>query len=273
MLFKRYRPREGIHIDPIFRALRDTILNPYVTFASYLIIISTLSSQSVEGVSGRNIAEWLRHAAKWMLSATVAGALLSVNRILNTSSLNNWVKADSQSWDSEIAVITGGSSGIGASVVQQLLEREPDTRVVVIDFRPLEFTPPANSKIHYYHCDLSKVDALRAVCERVRTEVGSPTILVNNAGLTNGQTIMGGKYHDVELTFKTNIIAPFLLAKEFLPAMVARNHGHIVGISSLSAVVTPARLADYGATKQGVLTLQNVGHLLSLRHFIFHVRN
>ena len=88
--------------------------------------------------SGRNIAEWLRHAATWMLSVTVAGALFSVNRILNTGSLNNWVKADSQSWDHEIAVITGGSSGIGASVVQQLLEREPGTRVVVIDFCPLE---------------------------------------------------------------------------------------------------------------------------------------
>ncbi|ETN39653.1 uncharacterized protein HMPREF1541_05879 [Cyphellophora europaea CBS 101466] len=257
MLFKRYRPREGIHIDPIFRALQDTILNPCVALALYLIIISVLSSQSVEEDRDRNITGWLRHAAKWVLCVTVAGALLSLNRILNTGSLNNWVTAESQSWGSEIAVITGGSSGIGASVVQQLLEREPDARVVVIDFCPLEFTPPANSKVHCYHCDLSKSDALKAVCERIRTEVGSPTILINSAGLTRGQTITGGKYHDVELTFKTNIIAPFLLVKEFLPAMVGRNHGHIVGISSLSAVITPARLADYGATKQGVLTLQN----------------
>lgn len=63
---------------------------------------------------------------------------------------------------------------------------------------------------------------------------------------------------DVAVTLGVNLTAPFLLIREFLPAMIARNYGHIVNVSSLSAFVPPAGLADYAASKAGLLAMTEV---------------
>lgn len=67
-----------------------------------------------------------------------------------------------------------------------------------------------------------------------------------------------GGYHDNSITLRTNLLAPFLLTKEFLPHMIERNHGHIVNVSSLSAYIPPASLADYAATKAGLVAFHEV---------------
>lgn len=85
---------------------------------------------------------------------------------------------------------------------------------------------------------------------------------VNNAGLSRGRSVAEGSYHDNEITLKTNLIAPFLLTKEFLPHMIQHNHGHIFNISSMSAYMVPANLADYGASKAGIIVLHEVRLLI-----------
>jgi all-trans-retinol dehydrogenase (NAD+) len=155
-------------------------------------------------------------------------------------------------------VITGGSSGIGTSIVLQLISRNPRTKIINIDHSPLAFKQPRNSHIHFYQCDLSSSEAVKEVCARIRSEVGAPTALINNAGLTRGFTVMEGSYAGVDLTMRTNLVAPFLLLKEFLPEMVRENHGHIVNMSSMSALIPPAGLADYAASKAGLVALHEV---------------
>lgn len=81
---------------------------------------------------------------------------------------------------------------------------------------------------------------------------------MNNAGLSRGKLVAEGTYHDNSITLRTNLLAPFLLLKEFLPYMVQKNHGHIVNVSSLSAYIPPAGLADYAASKAGLIALHEV---------------
>ena len=83
-------------------------------------------------------------------------------------------------------------------------------------------------------------------------------MLFNNAGLARGYTVMEGRHADVEVTMKTNLIAPFLLVKEFLPEMVRRDHGHIINTGSMSSVVPPPNIVDYAATKAGLTALHEV---------------
>jgi NAD(P)-dependent dehydrogenase (short-subunit alcohol dehydrogenase family) len=186
--------------------------------------------------------------------------MLCLNDWLNKWSANNWTATASQdwNWNTEIALITGASGGIGASIVQQLLARNPKTKIVVVDYSPLTWEPLAGTSVSYYQCDLSDSCAVRALCSRIRSEVGHPTVLVNNAGLCRGFTVMEGTYNDVELTVRTNLIAPILLAKEVLPNMVKTNHGHIMHVSSMSSLIPPARVADYAATKAGISALHEV---------------
>lgn len=70
--------------------------------------------------------------------------------------------------------------------------------------------------------------------------------------------VAGGTYHDNSITLWTNLLAPFLLLKEFLPYMIQNNHGHVVNVSSLSAYIPLAGLADYAASKAGLIALHEV---------------
>lgn len=83
-------------------------------------------------------------------------------------------------------------------------------------------------------------------------------IPVNNAGLSRGRTIVEATFNDNNITLKTNLLAPFLLSREFLPKMIQRNHGHIFNVSSMSAYIPPPGLADYAASKAGLIAFHEV---------------
>ncbi|KAL6691904.1 NAD(P)-binding protein [Trichoderma pleuroticola] len=242
-----FTSREGVTLDSIAAPLRRWLLNPVIT-ALVALLLSALDTYTPDTI-----------VTKFLLpvyALTFAGALLSLNDYLDKQFANNWVSDKTWNWDEEIVVVTGGSDGIGASISKQFIARNPRTRVVIVDYAPLKWQPKEEgARVSYYQCDLSDSNALRSTCERIRTEVGHPTVLFNNAGLVRGATIMEGSYGDVEATVKTNLVAPMLLAKEFLPDMVKRDHGHIVHTGSLSCVTPPALIADYAATKAGLLAL------------------
>lgn len=238
---------EGLTIDVVARALRKTALNPWLAIpvAAFL------------GLMG---ATDLPHVQVAAYACALTGTALAANDWLNKWSANNWKGNDHPAWDwdKEIVVVTGGSSGIGASIAQGLLARNPKTPLVIVDFTPLTWKPKPGANVSYYKCDLSDSSAIKALVTQIRSEVGHPTVLVNNAGLCRGATVMDGTYGDVELTMRTNLIAPFLLAKEFVPHMVRINHGHIVNVGSVSSLFPPARVTDYSATKAGITALHEV---------------
>ncbi len=248
--------REGFTADVLFRQLRRTILNPYLTIP--LSALLTYSQSHSLHPSLPSLPPPV-HTAAWSLSLT--SLLLTLNDTLNHWSANNFTRSrpnEWSDWSKEIVLITGAAGGIGASIAQQLLRHDIRTKIVVVDYAPMAWTPPAGSKVVYYQCDLSDSAAVKGLCERVRKEVGEVSVLVNNAGLCRGKSVMEGSYGDVELTVRTNLVAPFLLCKEVLPGMVQRNHGHILNVSSMSSVIPPAGVADYAATKAGVCALHEV---------------
>ncbi|KAG7294067.1 hypothetical protein NEMBOFW57_004129 [Staphylotrichum longicolle] len=276
-----HREYGGFHIDTVTRIIRKTVLNEYIALpvaaavtwlsqpssSTYLRQILDLAASFNINLSNLNLAQLARIAL--YLGGT--GLLLSTNTFLNKWAANNWTRSppgEWSRWDREIVVVTGGSSGIGAAVVQALLARNPRTKIAIVDFAPLRWTPPAGAlgaNLHYFQADLSKPDAVRAVCARVRDEVGHPTVLVNNAGLVRGFNLVEGEYADVEVTLKTNLTAPFLLVKEFLPDMVRNDHGHVVNVCSTSALMPPPDMVDYAASKAGIQALHE-GLWMELRY-------
>ncbi|KAI0175380.1 short-chain dehydrogenase [Pestalotiopsis sp. NC0098] len=250
------RSREGFTIDVAAKFARRTVFNPVLAITAILVQVSILfhnrmlDEKSFQHLSGTGWI-WSVIASLW---ATI-GISIWTNGYLNDGYANNWSDDDTWDFEKEIVLITGASSGIGASVSQCLLRHNPQTTIVILDFSPMSWTPPPGTKIHYYQCDLSHSSVIKLIAEKVRKEVGNPTILVNNAGLSRGFTVMEGSYADVELTMRTNLIAPFLLTKEFLPHMVQHDHGHILNISSMSSIMPPAGIADYAATKAGINAL------------------
>lgn len=103
--------------------------------------------------------------------------------------------------------------------------------------------------MHYYKCDLTDTAQIKSVAARIREDLGDPTILVNNAGVARGRSILETTERDLQFTFDVNTFAHFHTTRAFLPAMIRRDHGMIVTVASYAAWLTVPNMVDYGASK------------------------
>ncbi|CAI7594045.1 unnamed protein product [Penicillium manginii] len=184
------------------------------------------------------------------------GLLCKFNAYLSRRALNSPVDKDSWDWDKEIVVVTGGSSGIGAAIVRVFAGQ--GIKTISLDIcRP-----------HPDAVALTEVDHIEKVVSRIRSEHGDPTVLINNAGVQSNKPILELTHDRIHSVFDLNIISDFLLVKEFLPAMISNNHGHIVTVASLASFTTRAINVDYACTKAAALAFHE-GLGQELRH-IYH---
>jgi short-subunit dehydrogenase len=113
----------------------------------------------------------------------------------------------------------------------------------------------ADSKIKYFYCDLASTQSINEVAQAVRDQLGQPSILVNNAGIGAPGSVLDRSDQFTEKVFKVNIISHFTLIREYMPDMIKKNKGHIVGVASMASFITPPGIVDYAATKAAVLAL------------------
>ncbi|KAI9793758.1 MAG: hypothetical protein M1835_007064 [Candelina submexicana] len=232
----------GLTGDPVGRLIKTTALNPALTLPLLLIAYYTQRGQSFT-LDHTTIAKRIRLLFYLGLVRWASG-------YLDNGVLNNW-KKDDYTWSREIVVVTGGSDGIGMLVVKLLAEK--GIKVAVLDVQPLTFEH-STSNIRYYKCDITSPSAIASAASEVRSSFGNPTILINNAGVARGKTILDSTENDVRLTFDVNTLSHYFLTKEFVPHMVRTNHGMIVTVASLASYVTAPQMVDYCASKAAALS-------------------
>ncbi|RMD45060.1 hypothetical protein DV735_g223, partial [Chaetothyriales sp. CBS 134920] len=181
------------------------------------------------------------------------------NQALNRLAYNAWSLrrlGTPWSWDgkTEIVLVTGGSSGFGYEFVKGFAGK---AKVVVLDISPFPAELAKLPDVYYYKCDVSDYEQIHSVANAVRKEVGHPSVLINNAGIGTGKSVLASKDAVLDKIFKINLVSHFILIKEFLPAMLSNKKGHIVGISSMAAILPVPGLLDYSCTKIGVLYLND----------------
>jgi hypothetical protein len=82
--------------------------------------------------------------------------------------------------------------------------------------------------IESYICDVSDPEDIARAAKEIREDVGEPTILINNAAIINGRSILDLSIEDIKRTINVNYLGQAFTIKEFLPDMIKNNHGHIV---------------------------------------------
>lgn len=103
--------------------------------------------------------------------------------------------------------------------------------------------------------DITSSKEIKAFAEKIRTEHGEPTVIINNAGIGNNKPILDLPESGLRKIFDVNVIAHYLLLQEFMPALVRANHGHIVTVASMASFSTQASNVDYACTKASALVL------------------
>jgi len=90
-------------------------------------------------------------------------------------------------------------------------------------------------------------------------------MLVANAGVVNGQTLLDATEAGIKRTFDVNVLGMLWCVRAFLPDMIARNHGHVLIVASATAFASVAGMADYSASKAAVNSLYE-GLQTELKH-------
>lgn len=157
-------------------------------------------------------------------------------------------------------VITGGSRGIGAAIVEQsglaganvaftFVEREAQANDVA------ERARASGRRCEGYRLDVADRDAVERFIKRVETEIGPIDGVVNNAGIMPITPFLEMDPAEWDRVLKTDLYGTYHVCRAVLPFMTERGHGSIVNVSSRLGHIGAPRLAHYSAAKAGVIGL------------------
>ena len=161
-------------------------------------------------------------------------------------------------------LITGAASGMGrlyaersvAEGAKSLILWDRDASALAATTAELTRRSNGRTQIAPYVVDIADLGAIAQTAQRVRTEIGDPDVVINNAG------IIRGKYFwehdngaDTRPTMQINALAPMYIAREFLPAMIAspRRESRIVNIASAAGTLSNPRMSVYAASKAALI--------------------
>jgi 3-oxoacyl-[acyl-carrier protein] reductase len=163
--------------------------------------------------------------------------------------------------EKRVALVTGGSRGIGAAIVRRLardglhvlaLARNADKLQQVCDeVRGQELAGSAEPVV----CDIADSGALAAAIERAADTHGRLDVLVNNAGITRDGLILRMEDKDFDDVINTNLKSAFVAIRSAGRNLMRSRTGRIINITSVSGVAGNAGQANYAASKAGMIGL------------------
>lgn len=248
-------------VPDVLHGVSGAVLSPWLSGPLLLAVTRAPDTfrDSVMALASRVPSLRVSACSDLSIAATILRILFALslvrqaNLVLNDMARNSWRLRSPKGWDwpNEIAVVTGGSSGIGKAIVQKLVALH--VRVVVLDIQDLPKDLQDNPRVSFYHCDVSSGKSVASAAEDIRRDIGHPSILINNAGITQPNPILKVPESFLRKIFGVNCLSHWFTTQQFLPRMIQVNKGHVVTIGSISSYVALPTAADYSATKAAAL--------------------
>lgn len=161
---------------------------------------------------------------------------------------------DSAALQGEIALVTGASRGIGAAIAAALAA----AGATVVGTATSESGAAAigeslGDKGRGIVLDIADEDSVAAALADLQANEGSPTILVNNAGITRDNLLMRMKGEEWDDVIATNLSGVYRMSKACLRGMMKAKKGRIISIASVIGVMGNAGQSNYAAAKAGII--------------------
>ncbi len=153
-------------------------------------------------------------------------------------------------------VITGAAAGIGKEMALLFAREKASLALLDLNAKKLDgLAAPLSSpgvRVNTWVCDVSDPEAVVKTAALVQ-KFFEVDILVNNAGIVTGKSIADSTYEDIRKTIDVNLMGVIWMTRQFMPGMIRRGSGHIVNIASAAGLLAVPRMADYCATKFGIV--------------------
>ena len=158
----------------------------------------------------------------------------------------------------KVAIITGGSRGIGEAMVRRFVELGAHVAFTYLSSADranalVDELSTADQQVKAYQSDASKLDQAESFAKQVQDDFGRIDILINNAGITRDTLIMRMSEDQWDEVISTNLKSVFNLTKQVIRPMMKNRSGSIINISSVVGVFGNAGQANYAASKAGMI--------------------
>jgi 3-oxoacyl-[acyl-carrier protein] reductase len=162
----------------------------------------------------------------------------------------------SEDFNNKVVIITGAGSGIGKETAQRMIDN--GAKVALWDYNQNtleEIQAKLGSNAIAVNVDVSDEQSVKKAADKVREKLGSPSILVNCAGVAGiNATIDNTEPDEWRRVININLTGTFLCCREIISDMVKNKYGRIVNIASVAGKEGNPNAAHYSASKSGVIT-------------------
>lgn len=160
----------------------------------------------------------------------------------------------------KVAIVTGGSRGIGAAIVRKLASMGANVAVIYAGNQQAAETVCSQCREYgvvakAYRCDVASFEQVKDTVSAVKADFGTIHILVNNAGITKDGLIAMMKEDSFDAVLDTNLKGAFHMIRHCAGIFLRNREGCIVNISSVSGLMGNAGQCNYAASKAGLIGL------------------
>lgn len=154
----------------------------------------------------------------------------------------------------QVVIVTGASRGIGRAIAEAFAKAGAKVACVATSLETAGKTADAIGA-KAYGCDVSDGAQVEALIDKICEEMGAPSVLVNNAGITRDTLMLRMKEDDWDRVLDVNLKSAFLTSKAVAKPMMKARYGRIVNITSVVGLGGAAGQANYAAAKAGMIGL------------------
>lgn len=161
----------------------------------------------------------------------------------------------------KVAVVTGGSRGIGKAIVEKLAKEGCQVAVIYAGNAQLAQEVCENVRASYgvkaesYQCDVADFEAVKKTVAAIKEEFGTIDLLVNNAGINRDGLLAMMKESAFDDVINANLKGTFNMVRLCTPIFMKQKSGRIVNLSSVAGIIGNPGQVNYSASKAGIIGL------------------
>jgi 3-oxoacyl-[acyl-carrier protein] reductase len=169
----------------------------------------------------------------------------------------------------KVALVTGGSRGIGLAIAQALAGAGANVALCARDGAKAEAAARGLGGARGYACDVGNAAQVEQTVAAAEKDLGPIDILVNNAGITADNLLFRIRDEDWDAVLNTNLKGAFLMTKLIARGMMKRRFGRVINITSVVGIMGNAGQSNYAASKAGLIGLtKSVARELASRNVL-----